>query len=211
MARPQAFERELKLATAGLEPDAISALLAKTARAALAEAQAEGVAPTEYVKVVNGRVGASEESVEPPGPIVYAFNWLPQAATYALGYAEERSPVQSGRFKKNWFVMVNGSIASDLGAIPIDAEVIVTNDEPYSRKIEVGRTESGRPFVVRVPPGIVEDTRQAVLRKFGNVIRADRRFISLAGAYSLRRSQGRRDRRAGHQVTYPALVLSLNS
>jgi hypothetical protein len=164
MARPQAFVRELKIATAGLEPQAIAALLAKTAKQALAEAQAEGVAPDRYIRSVNGRIGAAEESVIPPGPIVYTFNWLPEVAAYALAFAEERSPVLSGRFKKSWFVMVNGAAVTDLEAIPLDAEVIVTNDQPYARRIEVGKTEAGRSFVVRVPPGIVEDARQAVLR-----------------------------------------------
>jgi hypothetical protein len=212
MARPQAFERELRLATAGLEPDAIAKLLAKTARQALAEAQAQGVTASTYVRTVNGREGVSEDSVVPPGPIVYTFNYLPEVATYALAYAEERSPVESGRFKRSWFVLANGSVVTDMAEIPLDAEIIVTNDEPYARKIEVGRTEAGRPFVLRVPPGIVEDTRQAVLRRFGNVIRAERQFIPLAGAYRLHTSHksGRKDRRAGRDVTYPALVISHN-
>jgi hypothetical protein len=201
VARPQAFERELRVATAGLEPKAISALLAQTARKAVAEAQTEGVFPHEYTRVVNGRVGASEDAVTPPGPIVYVGSWLPQVATYALAYARERSPVQSGRFKDNWFVMVNGVVTTAFDAIGPEDEAILTNDQPFARKIEVGRTEAGRPFVLRVPPGIVENTRQAVLRRFGNVIRAERRFISLAGGYTPRREGGR-------PVTYPALLLT---
>lgn len=203
MARPQAFARELQVATAGLQPDAIRALLAKTARQALAEAQAAGEAPESYVRVVNGRVGAPEESVEPPGPIVYLFSWLSDVATYALAFAEERSPVRSGRFKKSWFVMVNGRRVSSLANIPPDAEVIITNDQPYSRKIETGHMR------MRVPPGIVEDARQAVMRRFGNIIVAQKRFINLAGAYVLKTNrQGKKDRRAGRELTYPALVVT---
>lgn len=203
MARPQAFERELRVATAGLEPDAISKLLAQTAREALAEAQSSRAAPATYVKAVNGRLGASEESVIPPGPIVYDFSWLPEIAEYALAFAEERSPVLSGRYKKSWFAMVNGAFTRDLAAIPPDAELIITNDQPYSRKIEVGHMK------MRVPPGIVEDTRQAVMRRFGNVVTAQKRFISLAGAYTLRRGAGRRDRAAGRALSYPALVITM--
>jgi hypothetical protein len=202
MASLRAFERELKIATAGLEPQAINKLLAQTAHQALEEAQSAGEAPSSFIRYVNGREGVAEESVEAPGPIVYVFSWLNEVATYALAFAEERSPVLSGRFKSSWFVLVNGSLWGGED-IPPDPEIILTNDQPYARKIEIGR------MVMRVPPGIVEDTRQAVMRRFGNVIQAQKRFIPLAGAYTLKTSSGRRkDRQAGRELSYPALVIS---
>lgn len=203
MARPAAFERELRVATAGLQPQAIAKLLAETARKALADAISSGEAPNNYVRAVNGRVGVSEDHVIPPGPILYTFNSLPDVAEYALAFAMARSPVKSGRFKRSWFVMVNGRMIFDPQSIEIDAEVILTNDQPYSRKIETGH------MTMRVPPGIVEDTRQAVMRRFGNIVTAQKRFISLSGAYVLRRGGKRRDRTRGHELLYPALVVSL--
>lgn len=208
MARPQAFERELRLATAGLDPANIKRALAAFAKQELAKVQASGEAPEHYVRAVNGRIGAPEESVEPPGPIVYSFNVLPDVAEYALAFAMERSPVRSGRFKKSWFVMANGRSVANLESIPLDAEVILTNDQPYARKIETGH------MTMRVPPGIVEDTKQAVMRRFGNIVTAQKRFIPLSGAYTLRRGsqrQGRmdKDRASGRQLLYPALVLAL--
>lgn len=203
MARPQAFARELEVATRGLQPAAISKLLAQTARKALADAQSAGEFPPGYGRVVNGRVGVAEEQVVPPGPIIYQADWLGPVAEYALAFAEARSPVLSGRFKKSWFAMVNGASVADFSAIPQDAELIVTNDQPYSRKIEVGHMR------MSVPPGILQDTRQAVMRRFGNIISAQVRFISLAGAYTLRRSAGRKDRKAGRALQYPALVVTM--
>lgn len=203
MARPQAFERELKLATAGLDPANISKLLAQFAKQELAKVQASGEAPEHYVRAVNGRIGAPEESVVPPGPIVYSFNVLPEVAEYALAFAKERSPVKSGRFKRSWFVMVNGAQTSDLENIPIDSECILVNDQPYARKVEIGA------MVMRVPPGIVEDARQAVMRRFGNIVTAQKRFIPLSGAYTLRRASRRKDRGSGKQLLYPALVIRL--
>jgi hypothetical protein len=204
VARPQTFARDLKVATAGLEPEAISALLAKTARAALAKAQAAGEAPANYVRSVNGRIGAAEESVVPPGPIVYSFQWWPEIVTYALAFAEARSPVLSGRFKASWFVLVNGSQVTDFDEILFDAEVILTNDQPYARKLEIGRIRA------RVPPGIVEDTVSAVRRRFGDIISAQRKFINLAGAYRLKTSSGRRrDRQVGRVISYPAAVMTM--
>lgn len=202
MARPQAFERELRLATADLAPAAIARHLAQFARRELAKAQSAGEAPDRYVRTVNGRRGASEESVIPPGPIVYEFNWLPEIAVYALAFARERSPVRSGRFKRSWFLMAGGREVGDPESIPEGAEVILTNDQPYSRKIEVGAMR------MRVPPGIVEDTRQAVMRRFGNIVTAQKRFIPLSGAYVLRRGGQRKDRAEGKAISYPALVIS---
>lgn len=202
MARPQAFERELRLAGAGLAPDVLRKQLAAFAKQELTKVQASGEAPQHYVRAVNGRIGAPEESVELPGPIVYSFNVLPGVAEYALAFAKARSPVLSGRFKRSWFVMVNGAQITNLESIPLDGELILTNDQPYSRKIEIGAMK------MRVPPGIVEDTRQAVMRRFGNIVTAQKRFIPLSGAYILRR-EGRKDRTSGRQLLYPALVVAL--
>lgn len=202
MARPAAFERELRVATAGLEPAAISKLLAQTARKALADAQRAGEAPAKYVRSVNGRIGAAEESVVAPGPIIYQFDWLSEIAEYALTFARERSPVRSGRYKRSWFAMVNGRHVTDFSQIPPDAELVIVNDVPYARKVEVGAMK------MRVPPGIVEDTRQAVMRRFGNLITARRAFIDLSGAYILKTDGGRKGRRAGDPLTYPAVVIA---
>lgn len=202
MASLRAFERELKVATAGLQPPAIAKLLAKTAREALAAAQSSGEAPKGFIRYVNGREGAAEESVTPPGPIVYVFSWLNEVAEYALAFAEARSPVLSGRFRQSWFAMVNGARWAPGTAIPPDAELVVANDQPYARKVEIGHMK------MRVPPGIVEDTRQAVMRRFGNVIVAQKRFIPLAGAYTLKRGARRKDRTTGRALSYPALVVS---
>lgn len=211
MAR-QSIDRQLRVATAGLEPQAISALLAREARRLLAEAQAAGEAPRRYQRFVNGREGVAEDRVIPPGPIVYNFSWLPEVVVYALGYAEGRSPVLSGRYKKSWFAMVGTEIVTDYEAIDMDAEVIITNNQPYSRKIDVGHMK------MSVPPGIAEDVRQTVMRRFGNVVVAERRLVHLPNPYILKgrfsrgvrtfaRTKLKPDVGAGREMTYPAVVI----
>jgi len=203
MARPQAFERELRIATQGLQPEAISKLLAQTARRALADAISSGEAPRSYVRAVNGRIGVSEDQVIPPGPIVYNFNFLPDVIVYGQAFFRERAPVKSGAYRDSLIVLVNGAQVRAFNNIPLDAEVILVPTVPYSRKIEVGS------MVMRVPAGVIEDTRQAVMRRFGDVIVAQKRFISLAGAYTLRRGNRRKDRTTGKQLLYPALVVAM--
>lgn len=198
----KAVQVDVRVGGIGIAPENLVAALAEGARAALAEVQASHQAPKTFVRYVNGREGASEESVILPGPILYNFSWLPEVAEYALAFARARSPVKSGRFRDSWFAMVNGAAVSDLTSIPPDAELIITNDQPYSRKIETGHMH------MSVPPGIVEDTRQALMARFGNLITVQRKFISLGGAYVLKTPGRRRKSQVGRDLSYPAVVIN---
>lgn len=212
MARVTPIERELKIATTDLDPAAIAALLARTARAELAIVIADGSGSPDYVRFVNGREGVAEEAVQVPGPILYVFSSLAEVAQYALAVCIARSPVRSGRYKDSWFVLVNGQVA-DPANLPAGAEIVITNDQPYARKIDAGHMR------MSVPPGIIESARQAVMKRYGNLVFAERRLVSLAGGYVLkgrfrrgRRAGSRRklqkDAQAGAQLTYPALVIN---
>ena len=192
----QAFEREVAVATAGLAPAAVAARLASTARHALAEAISSGEGSLEYERFVNGRLGAAEETVVAPGPIVYRFHWLDRIALYALDFLRGRSPKRSGRYGDHHFVMANGRQTRP-EAIPPGAELIVTNDTPYARKVQVGAMR------MSVPPGIYEDARLAVQRRFGQLVRVELKFIALGRGYRLRRG-----RKRGQPITYPALVIN---
>ncbi|HEY4136492.1 MAG TPA: hypothetical protein VGO34_14905 [Alphaproteobacteria bacterium] len=216
MKTAAAFERSLAVATAGLSPEQISARLAVIAKDALSAAISSGEAPNRYVRSVNGRVGAAEESVEAPGPIVYQFSYLEEAALYALKFAQLQSPVLSGAYRKSWFVMVDGKVWVEGADIPLGAEVIVTNDRPYHRKVDVGAMKG-----MRVPPHIIDVTMQQLRRLFGNSIKVQSRFVTLKDGYVLkgrhvrrgaalaRRGGARKDTRAGQQITYPALVITI--
>lgn len=210
MARLGTFDREIKVATAGLEPAAIRRKLADVARAerdrVLNEQSSRGGAAPTVRTAVNGREGLSEEQVEPPGPIVYVFDYAPEIAFFALDAARRLSPVASGKYRDAWFAMAGGKkVAVD--AIPPGADLIITNDRPYARKIQVGAMKR-----MTVPPGIVERLRQLVLNRYGNAVNASVRFITLSGGYVLKgRGRGKRgtrkDVRAGQQIAYPALVI----
>jgi len=151
---------------------------------------------------------------------------LVEAASFALSFAVERSPEEaSGRYKRGWFIAVDDQPwTAALSVIPSGAQVMLTNREPYHRKVDTGGQ------VMRVPPGIVEATRQAVQRRFPG-LQADRSFVAIPGGYVLKgrgRESGLRfdakggrwsrihaprpvrakDRRASQALTYPALILS---
>lgn len=208
------FESDLQLATAGIAPENIARELAKFAKDSLALYIREGVASPRYDRIVNGNFGADEYSVVPPGPIVYNFHWWNEIIEFAIETLRKRSPVKSGRYRDSWFAMVNGVVVADYSEIPIGAEVFVTNNQPYSRKIEVGF------MTMSVPPHVVEDSLATVKGRFGNVADIRATMITLPGGYILKgvfkkgirpgsRTKLRRDTSAGAELTYPSLRLTM--
>lgn len=190
-------------------------------------------APT-YHRFVDNVADAPEEKVKlNGGSIVYLFSHLYQAVIFALEYAVQRSPEKSGAYRRGWVVFVD-DLPWDrpFEEIPNGSQITLTNREPYHRKIDVGGQ------ITSVPPGIVEDTRQALRQRFPN-LQVDRSFVVIRGVadqfgdpvpYVLKRggidsglsfsrqegwsrrhrprSTRRIDRQAGQTLTYPAVVFS---
>jgi hypothetical protein len=186
-----------------------------------------GRASPRYRKFVNGVENADPTTIrlDGTGTIAYLFASLNEAAGYALTYAINHSPEKSGRYRASWFLLVNGQpfTGADLRDIPLGAEVVLSNFQPYHRKIDVGGMR------MSVAPQIVEQTRQAVLRRYPSIT-AERKFITIPGGYVLQRHgvrsglhydkkrktyarlhppqvSGEADRRAGQVMTYPSLVM----
>lgn len=212
MAKFETFDRDIRLATESISPEAISAELAKFAQVELAKVIATGQASNNYQRFVNGREGAPETSVIAPGPILYVFaNWS-LVIRAALAEIEKRSPKRSGRYASGFMVLADGAAVRSYGNIDADAEVVIFNVRPYTRKIEVGAMK------MAVPPRHFDRTKQALARQFGSEgrYRFETRFINAPGGlhqdvpYRLRRSQGRRKgRQAGDTLTYPAIVINM--
>src|SRR3954470_2818243 len=96
-----------------LSPRARSARLAEIARKGVADLVADGKAPSTYQTIVDGRVGAVEESVrgDGGGSITYLFDAQANAAIFAVGYLRQRAPKKSGRYIESIWVGVNGSFS----------------------------------------------------------------------------------------------------
>ncbi|CAA2142749.1 hypothetical protein [Hyphomicrobium sp. ghe19] len=204
----ETFARDIKIATQDLSPEAVAASLAGMAKEALAEAVASGEGSPVYERYVNGVRGAAEETVIPPGPIIYVFLHWPTIIATALEELRKRVPVRSGRYARGFIVLANGRIVQRYDEIDGEAEVLIFNVEPYTRKMEVGANKTGaRHF---------EKARGAVQRQFKNVARCEVSYLDIQTGVApgvpwiLRRNAGRRkDRRSGMPISYPALVINL--
>lgn len=213
MAGLDAFNRELVLATKGLEIGEINKALAAFAKKSVAEVVAAGSGPR-YERYVNGRHGAAEETVQAPGPIVYEFSMWEPVITFALDELRKRSPIKSGRFRNSFIVLANQKPVTNYDEIGPDEEVIILNFQPYTRKAEAGLLGPARRY-------IFDGTKRALARTFGNsgrnaaAFRFETRWLDVKSGvhagmpYILKGSQGKRkDRQAGMPITYPAIIIN---
>lgn len=168
-----------------LKPPDIQRTHAAVARQVLADhlSGLQGARPG-ITTVVDGRRGASEDSVKPYGVIRYEFSYFREIAAWALEQASALSPVDSGRYKNSWFVLADGERCEPQDIPDGAARVAITNDQPYHRKIHVGAMRG-----LSVPPMIVERLRAAVRRRYGNFVAGEVRFILLEGGYVLKGRQ----------------------
>lgn len=158
---------------------------------------------------VDGRKDAPLNSVNPDGgSIIGEFELLLEVLRWIADRLEERSPRFKGEYIEGHTLFADGREVPRGAEIPQAEEYVFANRVPYARKIEIGTTESGRSFVIQVPNRIYERTAKDARSRMGN--QADIRFEyrTLSGAYSLRRSAGRRrDRQSGSAVQSPAIVV----
>ncbi|WP_245492247.1 hypothetical protein [Mesorhizobium sp. M4A.F.Ca.ET.020.02.1.1] len=217
----ETFERDLRLATTGLQPAEINKRLAAFARGQLAEVIASGEGSKNYDRFVNGRQGAPEETVQVPGAILYAFNWWAEFIDTAKAELDRQAPRKTGRYARAFIVISGNKLVTDYHGIPSGAEVIITNFEPYVRRVEAQEK-------------VFAAARSALSRRFGNSFRVEIRFLSIAagvhpsipyvlkGAYAARRNARRanpanfrgqqlprrKDQEPGQPITYPALIIN---
>lgn len=225
----QAFKRTVTVAWPKHRDDAAKELLLRTAREGHAKTMQEqtsrgGIAPT-FTAYANTPGNSNLETVKLPGPIVYRYSYFREVVFTAIGWLEANSPVEKGDYRRGHTVFLNGvalDSAIDGEYAPGD-DIMIVNTVPYARKLEVGKTESGRDFLISVPNRIYERASNALSKRFGNLAKIHVEFVRVSNAYTLKQDQQsrrmkdgrwkydrkqRRDRVAGSEVTYPALIIS---
>lgn len=217
-----ALRRNIELwADRTMGPEARAALLARTAKERLADAQAEGRAARAFTRFVDGREGAPEESVRPSGVILYRFRFLANAAVFALSYLMARSPVSSGQFKRSFYVGVGGDRDGDGGRFlywhqfqpdlvgrRVQA-ITIGNHAPYNRRVDLqwdGTPDkpTSRRLRFSVPADMYTEAGEAVEARYPS-LQAMRVYTrTFPGQYVLKTGP-----RAGKPVHSPALLLTI--
>lgn len=212
-----------------LSPAGQSKAIADFARSAIVEADETnrrilGRVPPRTI-TVDGNRGASLESVRPVGGMIVAeWELISDVLAWIAQTLLDRSPSVSGDYKKGHTLFADGVEVPVGQQIPQAERYTFINLVAYSRKIEVGKTISGRDFVIQVPNRIYQRTYKDARGRFGNVAKISTGFESATGAYRLKHDQAsrsfvggvmrvskrqRQDRVAGSVITVPAIYVSL--
>lgn len=178
-------------------PAAAKALLVDRARSGLAEFMSRQDVKPMVTLEVDGRPARSEDEVRPFGIIVYTFSRMREIVSFAMRTLEQLSPVRSGRYQKSWIVLA-GMRQVGMDELPANAPIMITNTQPYHRKIHTG----AEGFVAYANPGIVEKARQILLKRYRGRIKVWIEFTKLHGGYKLKKPP-----KTGQAVTYPTLVI----
>lgn len=233
MARTPLMRRVQVLIDNTLSPQALSARLAETAKRVRDREIKSGAVPPIYRTFVDGREGASEESVKPSGKIVYRFNSMGVVGRYALSFLINRSPPRSSaplnpktgktaHYRDGFMIGVNGRLipekSFDMKSVPADAELVITNFLPYHRKVDV-QLVGGRKlnFGTNSPAGLLDDAVVSIKKRFDDLVDVKRVYtMKFSGQYILRQEQthksgkyaGRPRKRAGKPVESPAIIIT---
>lgn len=164
------------------------------------------------------------ESVKLPGPIVFRYWYFREIVFEAMRFLESASPAEHGRYMRAHRLYVNGAHVPD----PIEHtfrqndEIIVVNAAPYARKIEVGRTHSGRTFTIdETQSAVYQRALERLKQRFRHLARLRFQFINLSDAYRLKldwptkrqtrsgvSKRVRSGRGKGAAIQYPAIIIN---
>lgn len=112
---------------------------------------------------VDGVKGAPETSVKAGGVIVYDYARMDLVAEFALDTLRQLSPVDSGAYVRSHVLMLNGAVVENLHGWKPGDTISISNTEPYTRKIEIGK----KGFSAR--GHVYEKAERIVSRRFGNM------------------------------------------
>lgn len=112
---------------------------------------------------VDGRKGASEDTVNPRGEILYEFQLVEDLLSWIGEMLVKHSPFKSGRYADSFVVYIDETIAEFNDPLPETwQEVVFVNLQPYARKIERGLSP-------QAPDGVFQVVAQMATRRFGNI------------------------------------------
>jgi hypothetical protein len=89
----------------------------------------------------------------------------------ALEELRNGSPVDGGTYRDAHTLYIDGQPQSEIPqVVPPGVKVMVSNPLPYAMRLEIGRTESGRDFVVQVPPRLYARVGEKLSGRFGEFV-----------------------------------------
>lgn len=222
--RADPIDRMTRTLLAGLNEQR-KVMAAQFAREEIARAEAINKVATggevKYTVSVDGRVGAPLESVNTSGgSIIVEFNLGTDVLRWIADKLKARSPPGTGRYIGAQIMLADGREVSPYGRVPPADEYVFLDTAPYSPKIEMGKTKSGRSFTISASNARVYDrTAKEARSMFKDIADIQYSFRQLAGhhphayrrvkAYADHHGRGRAGREADTVVGAPAIVVKM--
>lgn len=200
-----------------LSDSARSKALADWAQEDVAALIMEGRAPPEFSLFVDGRKSNDPYSVKPDGVLNYKFNLMGYVVMLALAELQRMSPYGgpkpaanqsgAGHYRDKFYVGVNGRMimANYLkpALIPADAEIVIGNVQPYSRKVDTRLVGFQQLHFANGEEWLFDKTVRTIRRRYGGVIEAKRVYtMKFSGQYVLMDGE-----KAGKPVESPSIII----
>jgi len=156
---------------------------------------------------VDGRRGASEDTVKPDGRIIYEFELMEELFTWIDEQLLTHSPWKTGRYTRSHVMVVDGRIAELTAIAGFRDEVFFANTQPYARKIERGLSS-------QAPDGVYQVVAQMASRRFGNFgrIRFGYRSLNIGGIHEWASKTGMTTKRGRDRADWlrrqPAIIIT---
>lgn len=223
----KAFELVLDVAATDLKPPEFQKYVAKFARRTLAEYVAARSDVPQVVTYVDGRLGASEETVKYGGVIRYEFGAGSLIVVAALQWLQAEARKVGTEYAEGFFVGVlktttkgrsggrqttaheaegrlipASSFAAQSRALPSDSNYIIGNRLPYNRKVDV-QMMGGRSMSFAIDDKIFDRCAAAMRGRFPGFDVRRVYTLTFSGQYELVNGP-----RAGRPVHSPGLVIS---
>lgn len=208
------FAERIAVSARGLTAAQTEALLEATAKREktriLGEQTARaGIAPTTETIVDRVR-GAPIEAATAKSTIIIEFEYLREIALWIMETLRAKAVSRSGNYQSKFDLMVNGRPFDVMAIAHETREIVIVNTAPYARRLEIGKTKDGSPFIIAVSK--YEFTKKIAAQaqaRFGNFARVRHTYVAIENPYKLVRAQGkRRDRQSGAEMLYPAIRVS---
>ncbi|MBP2291047.1 hypothetical protein [Azospirillum rugosum] len=190
--RSVSFDRVVRTIIQGAEQTVQRALVDRVKRE-LGRVEAEA-RPDSHERWIDRHRGAPIEAISPYGVAYFEFSYIPTIIGFAASLLRESSPVDFVNpddkvYRDSHAVFVHGDQAgilregadlSFLTKFDQSEEFIVTDLQPYARRIEIPR-RNGQPFSKQAPKGVYQICTSAVARRFARTVSARFVWVKFSG------------------------------
>jgi len=179
-----------------------------------------GSVPT-YKAWANTPANTNIATVEAPGPIVYEYYYSAEIVKEALKMLRDMSPHESGEYKRSHGLWIDGLPVKPDTPLRPEHEIFISNTVDYARRLEVGRTTSGRTFTIQKKfSHIYERATKRLNAKYEDVAHIYFNYVELPKAWEIKGrlppfymlptgKKRKRRQNVGEMVRAPAIFIEL--